>query len=172
MIISLLKYLLNLIGIVAVQLLIVSNIEISTYINPFVYVAFIFLLPFNIKAWQVVLISFFTGGIIDAFTNTPGLHMAASTLVGYIRGFYLKFATTKEDMEGPEKPGISSKGFVWFVIYVFVLTFIHHIALFFLEIYSISEFFSTVTRAFSSTLMSVVLIIIGHLFFYKPVSVK
>ena len=164
---ELLSYIARFIVIMLIQLLVVNNIELSSYINPYIYVAFILLLPVNMKAWQVVIISFCTGAIMDAFSSTPGLHIAATNLMGFLRYYYLRAATTKEDQEGKVVPSISHKGIVWFGFYAFILIFIHHLVLFFLEIYGFGEFFSTIWRVFLSTLVSLMLIIMGQLLFYN-----
>ncbi len=164
---ELLTYIARFIVIMLIQLLVINNIELSSYINPYIYVAFILLLPIKMKAWQVVLISFFTGVVMDAFSSTPGLHIAATNLLGFLRYYYLRAATTKEDQEGWVVPSISQKGIVWFGFYGFFLLFIHHVVLFFLEIYGFGEFFATLWRAFLSTLVSLMLIIIGQLLFYN-----
>jgi rod shape-determining protein MreD len=149
------------------QLLVVNNIELSSLVNPYIYVAFILLLPVSMKPWLVVVISFLTGAIIDAFSSTPGLHIAAANLMGYLRYFYLAAATTKEDQLGNIIPSISQKGIVWFNFYAFALIFVHHFALFFLEIYTFREFFSTLLRIILSTFVSLLLINIGQLLFYN-----
>ncbi len=160
-------YLLRLLALVVIQQLVVNNIELSSSINPYIYVAFILMLPVTMKPWLVVVISFFTGMLIDAFSSTPGLHMAATTFMGYMRVHYLKGTITKEDMEGHTIPNISQKGIIWFTAYSFVLIFIHHLLLFFLEIYGFSEFFATVTRVFFSTVVTLLLIIVGQLLFFR-----
>jgi hypothetical protein len=145
----------------------VNNIELSGYINPYIYVAFILMLPVSIKPWQIVLISFLTGAVMDAFSSTPGLHIAASNFMGYMRIHYLRATTTKEDMEGRIVPSISQKGIVWFSVYGFVMIFLHHLLLFFLEIYGFHEFFTTLTRVFFSSVVTLLLIIVGQLLFYR-----
>jgi rod shape-determining protein MreD len=160
-------YLLRLLALLLIQLLVINNIELSSSINPYIYVAFILMLPVTVKPWQMVLISFFTGMLMDAFSSTPGLHMAATTLMGYLRIHYLNATTTKEDLEGRITPSVSQKGIVWFTVYAFSLIFTHHLLLFFLEIYSFSEFFSTMLRVLVSTLITLMLIITGQLLFYR-----
>jgi len=149
-----------------IQLLIIDNIGLSTYVNPFIYIVFIITLPFSMRPWLVLIISFATGMIIDSFGNTPGLHMAACTLIGYFRGFYLKFAASKEDFSGISRPTLSAKGPFWFILYAMMMVFIHHFALFYLEIYGFQEFFHTFLRVVSSTFFSLMLIVLGQLIFY------
>ncbi|MCU0441858.1 MAG: rod shape-determining protein MreD [Bacteroidia bacterium] len=167
MILDFLTYLLKLIGLLLVQLLVVNNIELSGYINPFVYVAFLLSLPVSVKPWQMVLISFLTGAIMDSFSSTPGLHMAACNAMGFLRIYYLRATTNKEDQEGRMIPSISQKGIVWFTVYGFSMIFIHHLVLFFLEIYGFHEFFTTLLRVLLSTLVSLLLIVIGQLLFFR-----
>lgn len=167
MIIEIGKHVLRLLGIILLQLLVINNIELASYINPYIYIAFILLLPISLKPWQVVLISFITGGIIDAFSSTPGLHMAATNLMGYLRSFYLAGATTKEDQEKNIIPSISQKGILWFNFYALVFIFIHHFVLFFLEIYTFREFFPTMMRILLSTFVTLLLINIGQALFFN-----
>jgi hypothetical protein len=166
-ILDILSYLLRFIAIILVQLLVINNIELSSYINPYIYISFILLLPVTVKPWQLVVLSFLCGAFMDAFSSTPGLHIAATNLMGFMRIHYLNVTTTKEDIEGRISPTLSQKGVVWFTVYCFVMTFIHHLFLFFLEIYGFQEFFSTITRVFLSTIITVFLIVIGQLLFYR-----
>jgi rod shape-determining protein MreD len=166
-ILEILSYLLRFIAILLLQLLVVNNIELSGYINPYIYVAFILMLPVSVKPWQVVVISFLTGAAVDAFSSTPGLHIAACNFMGYMRVHYLRATTTKEDMASRIVPSISQKGIVWFSVYGFVMIFLHHLLLFFLEIYGFQEFFATLTRVVLSTFVTLLLIIVGQLLFYR-----
>jgi hypothetical protein len=167
MILEIFSYLLRFLAILLIQLLVVDNIELSSFINPYIYVSFILMLPITLAPWLVVVLSFLTGGVMDSFASTPGLHMAATTFMGFMRFHYLRATTTKEDMESRITPSLSRKGIVWFVVYCFVLTFIHHLLLFFLEIYGFREFFSTLMRVVLSSMVTVMLIVIGQLLFYR-----
>jgi hypothetical protein len=93
--------------------------------------------------------------------------MAATTFMGYLRIFYLKFAANKEDFEVRLAPTLSKKGPVWFMLYAFILIFVHHLLLFYFEVYGLSEFFRTFLRVLGSTLFSVLLIGLGQILFYK-----
>jgi rod shape-determining protein MreD len=166
-ILNILTYLLQFAGLLLLQLLVVNNIELNSYINPYIYVAFILLLPVNTKPWHVVVISFIVGATVDAFSSTPGLHIAATNFMGFIRIHYLRATTTKEDQEGRVIPSLSQKGIVWFSVYGFVMILLHHTLLFFLEIYGFHEFFATLSRVALSTLVTLLLIIVGQLLFFR-----
>ncbi|TAE90381.1 MAG: rod shape-determining protein MreD [Bacteroidetes bacterium] len=167
MIIDFFTYLLKFILVVLLQVLVINSIELNAYINPYIYISFILLLPVTTKPWISLVIAFLCGVVIDTFSSTPGLHIAATVLLAFVRVHYLRLSTTKEDVEGRISPSMSKKGVVWFVFYCFAMTFVHHTFLFFLEIYGFSEFFSTLLRITLSALVTSMLIIIGQLLFYN-----
>lgn len=167
MIIDFFKYIGRFVFIILIQILVINNIELDTYINPYIYIIFILTLPVTMKPWLVVSLAFFTGMVMDTFSSTPGLHMAAAGFIGYFRKFYLEFACSKEDFEKQITPSISKKGFAWFTLYTFLLTLLHHTVLFYLEIYSLSEFFRTFFRILASTSFSVLIIVVSQLLFYR-----
>ena len=167
MILDFFTYLLKFAGIILVQILVVDNIELSSHINPYIYINFILLLPVTIKPWQALFLAFLCGAVMDTFSSTPGLHIAATVLLAYVRVHYLRFATTKEDLENYIRPSMSKKGVVWFIVYCFIMTVAHHTFLFFLEIYGFQEFFSTLLRIILSTLVTVLMIVVGQMLFYN-----
>jgi hypothetical protein len=151
------------------QIAIINNIDLSTYVNPYIYLAFIISLPYNTKPWVVLVLSLILGMAMDSFSSLPGPHIAATVLMGYSRRFYVMISTNKDDQNAPIIPSISSKGPIGFLVYALVLVFIHHFLLFFLEAFSFNQFLATLTRIFFSTLFTVLLIALGQLLFYKIV---
>jgi rod shape-determining protein MreD len=143
-----------------IQLLLMDNIQFSGYINPYVYVLFIILLPFETPAWLVLLLSFFTGLVIDLFNGTPGMHTSASTVAGFIRPYMLRIIAPREDYEQGVMPGIKPYGLRWFVIYVSVIVLFHHFVLFYVEVFRFAAFFSTLLRVILSSLFSTLFILI------------
>lgn len=167
MVIDLLNYIVRFILLVFFQVVIINNVDISTYVNPYIYVAFILSLPYNTKPWLVLVLSFILGIAMDTFSSLPGPHIAATVLLGYVRRFYIIFSTNKDDQNTKIEPSITSKGPIGFLVYATVLVFIHHFLLFFLEAFTFNQFFGTLTRIFFSSLFTILLIIIGQLLFYK-----
>jgi len=59
------------------------------YINPYVYLLFIILLPFNKSNKNLTLfIALGTGLIIDAFQNSMAMHAFTCVLIAYVRTLY------------------------------------------------------------------------------------
>ena len=64
---QILKNTLRFVILVFIQVAILNNIQISGFINPYVYVLFILLLPFETPNWVLLVLSFFLGLSVDIF---------------------------------------------------------------------------------------------------------
>lgn len=150
---------------VLLQVLIVQNIRLGSYIILFPYLLFILSLPFETPKLAVLALAFFTGLTIDIFYDSAGLHAAACTLIGYLRYYVLKLLSPREGYDTGLKPTIDSMGSIWFVTYAGIIIFIHHLFFFYLEIFRFSEFFTTLLRVFLSSIGTFVLVYIIQFLF-------
>ena len=80
MINNIIRYSVILTILILLQVLLFNNIQFSGYVNPYVYVMFILILPVEIPSWLLLLLSFMTGIVIDLFSGTPGMHSSATVL--------------------------------------------------------------------------------------------
>jgi rod shape-determining protein MreD len=142
------------------QVLLFNNIQFSGYVNPYVYIMFILLLPFEIPAWLLLIISFFTGLIIDLFSGTPGMHTSATVLTGFVRPFILRIISPRDGYEPGADPSMLIYGFRWFLIYTSIIVIIHHTALFYLEVFRFTDFFRTLLRVLLSSLFSITFVVL------------
>lgn len=150
-----------------IQGLILKNVEAGMYINPFLYILFIMQLPFDIPAWLGMLLSFFTGMMVDIFYGTFGMHMAACTFVGFARPRILKLMSPRDGYEFGMTPTIQDMGKAWFLTYTGLITLLHHFILFNLEAFSLTEIFSTIIRVFVSSLATILLIVVTQFLLYR-----
>lgn len=157
---SILKYAGAFVLLITLQLLIFNNIEFSGYVNPFVYVMFILILPVAIPSWILLLLSFFTGFVIDLFCGTLGVHAFASVLAGFVRPWVLSLNVTAEGAEAEMSPSYYRSGLRWFLIYTFTVVLVHHLALFLIEIFSLRYFFQTLLRVLLSTAVTTFFIVL------------
>lgn len=156
------RFTLLLILLVLLQVLLFNNIQFSGYINPYVYVMFILLLPVTMPQWLLLLIAFFTGLIIDLLSGTPGMHAGASVAAGFSRPYLLRVISPRDGYESGAVPGMAIYGFRWFLIYTLIFTAIHHFALFYLEVFRLADFFRTLLRVIISTIFSSAFIILAE----------
>ncbi|MCX7986097.1 MAG: rod shape-determining protein MreD [Bacteroidales bacterium] len=161
------SYILRFVLLVLLQIFIFNNIQFSNFINAYFYVIFILLLPFDIPRTAMLLAAFFMGLTIDLFSNTLGMHAAATTCMAFVRPVVLKWISPREDYEIDSLPTLQYYGLRWFVGYTLVMVFVHHFVLFFIEMFRWSDFFHTFFRAILSTLFTSLLIVLSQFFFFR-----
>lgn len=160
MINSILRFGLIFILLILSQVLLFSNIQFSGYINPYVYVMFILLLPIEIPSWLLLILSFAIGLIMDFFSGSPGMHSSASLLAGFVRPYVLRSVSPRDGYEPNSDPSMITYGFRWFLVYTLLIVLVHHTALFYLEVFRFTDFFRTMLRVLLSSFFTIVFIIL------------
>lgn len=164
---NLLRNIIRFIVLVLIQVLVFNNIEVFSFITPFVYILFIIMLPFDTPKWVILVSGFLLGMSIDIFSNTGGIHTASTVLIAYISPWAQNVISSKQDLEAGTKPGIRTMGFRWFFFYSLIITTVHHICLFYLEIFSLTDFFGTMKHALYNVAFTMVFIIISQYLFFS-----
>lgn len=152
---------------VLMQVLIVQNIHLGSYIILLPYVLIILLMPFDTPKLVLLFASFIVGLTLDAFYDTAGMHAAACTLMGFSRHYLLEFIAPRDGYEAGLEPNIDDMGPAWYITYAGTLIFIHHFAFFFLEVFRWNEFFYTLFRIILSTIGTFVFVYVIQYLFYK-----
>lgn len=151
----------------ALQLLVLNNINLGGYINPYIYILFIMLLPFEIPGWILLILGFLTGLTIDAFSGTLGLHSSATLLIAFIRPTILSNISTRDSVDRKGSPSLVINDIGWFIKYTLILVLIHHFILFYLETFTFVHFFFTLFRVILSTIITSIFILLSQLFFFN-----
>jgi len=167
MIKSFITYLFLFVILIVTQLLVFNNIELSGYINPYVYVLFILLLPFDVPNVVLLLSAFALGLCIDLFMGTPGVHSSATVLMAFARPAVLTIFSPREGYQAGTQPRMIQFGLEWFIKYTVLLVLIHHFTLFYLEVFTLHHFFSTFLRAILSSLLTSVILIFSQYFIFR-----
>jgi rod shape-determining protein MreD len=162
MINSIIRYTIIFFILISLQVLLFNNIQFSGYINPYIYIMLILLLPVEISTWLLLFISFFTGLTIDFFTGTPGIHTAATVLSGFLRPYILRFISPRDGYEPGAIPSMEIYGIRWFLFYTVIIVIVHHVALFYLEVFRFADFFRTLLRILLSSLFSITFILLAE----------
>jgi rod shape-determining protein MreD len=156
------KYVIIFVVLMLLQLLVLNNIRLGGYINPYVYILIILVLPFDIPGWALLLIGFFTGLTVDAFSSTLGIHSSASLFLAFMRPTILTNISARESIEKSISPSLAVSDIVWFVKYTLLMVFAHHFVLFFLESFSFTHFFGTILRIILSSMATFIFIMITY----------
>ena len=144
---------------VGIQILVLNNVQISGYINPFVYILFIILLPPKMPKSIVLILAFIMGFTIDIFSDSYGIHSSATVLLAFLRPKVLTLVSIKggEDLE---EIGIKQLRINRFFTYSGILCLTHHFTLFYLEAFRLNEFFDTFLRTLYSSIISILMILL------------
>lgn len=152
---------------IVLQLLLFNNIQFSGFINPYVYVLFFILLPFDFPKWLAVVLGLLMGLIIDLFSGTPGVHTTATVLIAYLWPFLLAVIAPYDGYDNSARPRVSYMGIEWFVKFTIIIVLIHHLVLFYVEVFSFAHFFRTFLKVILSSLFSIVIIILSQFFVFR-----
>lgn len=164
---SIISYIIRFALLVFAQVMILNNVHLHGLFNPYIYPLFILLLPIEMPAGLVLIIGFFSGLVIDLYSNSLGMHAAATTVVAFLRPYMINLLRPAAGYQPEDKPTIASMGFFWFIIYAAVLVFMHHLVFFMLETLSFNQFLFVVSKIAVSAAVSLALMITLQYLFYR-----
>ena len=135
MIVTLLIRLLQMLVLIAFQVLVLNHVHFLGYATPMVYVAILLYLPWNANRVGTLFLSFVMGLVLDAFSNTPGLTAASMVFAGFIQPYLLHAMAPKDTVEDMV-PTYRSMGKWNHVRYVMLIVLIQQVCYFLLECFS------------------------------------
>ncbi len=151
---------------ILLQVFILNNIYLGGFINPYFYIYFILLLPFEIPGGLLLLLAFLLGAGVDIFSNTPGLNISACLAMAYARPFVIRWISSGPDSLVGNNPSLKNQGLKWFLYYAISLILVHHFVLFYLEAFRFAEFFRTFIRMILSGTFTLLLVMISEYLLY------
>jgi len=162
-----LRNILRFFTVILLQVLLLDNVQLGGFMNPYFYLIFILLLPFEVPDWLLLSTAFILGLCVDFFNGTPGMHAAASVFMAFTRPFILKNFSPRDGYESGTFPRVHYYGIEWFTKYTLFLVLAHHFFLFFLETFQFSDIFFTLLRIIVSTLLTTIIIVLSQFFIYR-----
>ncbi|MFI1771964.1 rod shape-determining protein MreD [Thalassobellus citreus] len=124
-------------------------------INPYIYILFIVLYPTKNNRVLFIFLSFLIGLSIDLFSDSGGIHAAASVLIAYARPTLLRFSFGVQYENYAIK--FDNVEFGSKLTYITLLTLLHHIVLFSLEIFSASKILLVFQKTLFSSIFTILL---------------
>jgi hypothetical protein len=83
------------------------------------------------------------------------------------RPLALSIMSPREGYTANTSPSIADYGFGWFLRYTLFLVLIHHLTLFYIEVFSFQGFFRTLLRVILSVTFTVILVILEQYLFER-----
>lgn len=149
---------LRFIALLLVQVVICNNINFFGFINPYIYIIFIFLFPIRDSRLILLTVSFLLGMMVDMFSDSGGVHAAASVSLAYVRPLLLKvsFGMLYEH----QSVKFSNTALGSLIGYVALGTLIHHFILFTLEVFNIGNILLILKKTLFSSIFTVIVSIL------------
>lgn len=145
------------------QALLFSHIDFMGSVNPYPYILFILLFPINNNRTLFIFLSFMLGFFVDLFSDSGGVHAAAAVTIAFVRPPILKFAFGMIYEHQTIK--FNNTEFGNRVIYFLMLIVLHHLILFSLEIFNISNILLVLKKTLLSSVFTLILCILISVLF-------
>lgn len=170
----LMRNILRFIFFILIQVFVLDKVPLlHQYLKPTIAFLFILWLPFSLSRVALMTVAFVFGLALDYFGGVPGLHSAPMVLIAYLRPFLLNLLLPQQKAEITySDPSTKSIGIGPYSVYVLTLTLIYHLYLTFIEWMSFGSFVYFIGKVLGSSALSLVLIFITELLFFRKIKFK
>ena len=148
-----------------VQWLLIQDLPLTDYGNPYIYLWAFFVIPFNTPRMTTYVLAFIIGSTLDSLEQSGGAHTIAALMTiaakPSIENFLYGF---REENSNPTLSGLPLANFLPLA---FLLVLVHHSLLFTVENSGFSQFSALGLRILMSTLSTVGLLTIAHFLLSK-----
>ncbi len=148
------------------QVVVLNNILFLGYINPYLYITFVFLYPLNTNRFPFLSLAFLLGLCIDAFSNSGGVHAFSILFIAYIRLFFIR-TILKKTTSDYLLFNLRLETFDKVFNYTAILTVIHHFILFSLVNFSFYNLYDVLVNTLFSSVFTLILYFLGSFIFRK-----
>jgi len=146
-----------------IQVLLLSHVNFMGYLNPYPYILFVLLFPIKNNRMLFILLSFLLGLLIDIFLDSGGIHAAACVTIAFIRPVALKYSFGA--LYEHQTVKFSNVDFVQRITYISILTIIHHLVLFLLEIFNFSRILLVLKHTLFTSIFTIILCLLITIIF-------
>ena len=159
------KYIILLPLFLFVQVYILNEVMFASYINPYLYLIILFVMPFKTQKWFLLIYAFILGLSVDIFSDTLGMHSSACLIIALLKQLITKITIPHNIIEENDELISQKIGVKSFILFTSILVFIHHSILFILEHASIDH--RILLKIILSTIISSIIITICQFFFFR-----
>lgn len=160
-------YILRFVALVGTQVLVMNNVQFGGHLNPYIYILFIILMPLRTPPVAMIITGFVLGFAVDFYTGVPGIHTASTLLIAFFRNRMIRFVVGLQENDFLDTPGLRGLGARRFIYYATTITLVHHLALFYLEVFTFARFWDTFSRSMLNAVVSVLFMVVAMVLFEK-----
>jgi rod shape-determining protein MreD len=140
---------------VLAQVLVFNRLNFFGFINPMIYILFLYWYPIKENRNLFLILGFFLGFVIDFFSDTMALHAASTLTIAYIRPAIMRFVFGVNFEFQSFKLSNSTR--IQQFTFLALLVIAHHVIFFSLEIFSYSNMLLILKKVVFTGLGSIVL---------------
>lgn len=148
------------------QVFVLNNIKFLGYVNPYLYIAFVFFYPLKEKNFLFLILSFLLGLFVDFFSDSGGIHAFSIVTIAYIRLYFIRLYFRKLPADYPFF-NLQSEAFGKIFNYTTTLTLIHHLILFSFINFSFQNILGVLLNTLFSSIFTLILFFLGTYIFIK-----
>jgi rod shape-determining protein MreD len=130
---------------VLVQVLVFNQLNFFGFINPMVYILFLYWYPISAGRASFIGVSFLLGLCIDFFSDTMAIHAASTVTLAYLRPTIMRFVFGVNIEFQSFKLSNSTR--VQQFTFLALLIVVHHLVFFTLEIFSLANILMILKKA-------------------------
>jgi len=151
---------------ILVQVLVFNKLNFFGYINPMVYILFLYWYPIKERRQLFLLLCFLLGFMVDLFSDTLAIHAAATVTIGYLRPTIMRFSFgVNYEFQNFKLTNTTKAQQITFLA---LLIIIHHLVFFTLEIFSLANTLLILKKVLSISAATLILcLLLSSLFSVK-----
>ena len=142
--------------VILLQVFVFNHIILWNYAVPLLGVMVLFRTPLDAGRIGNMLLAFFSGLVLDAFSNTPGVATGALTATAFVQ-YPLIHAMVPKDAVENAVPDMNLLGRYGYISYIAILMLVHHLMYFLLEAFSFFNAMDLLLRFLGSYALSMLL---------------
>ena len=152
--------------VMVLQVLLFDQLQLWGACHPYVYVLCLLMMPITLPHSVDMLIGALAGLVMDLFCNSLGIHMAACTLLMYVRPYLLGMVVNDKDRLN-EEICLRTLGLGAMIQYTVTLVLVHHFAVFMLAAWSWAHIGFVLLETAVSGVVTILLIISYNILKYR-----
>ena len=148
------------------QVFVLNHVNIFGHINPMVYILWVFLFPVRKTRGVFLILSFLLGISIDFFSDSGGINAFAITFIAYFRLPILMAVLRRSDLDYMQF-NIKTLSANKIILYISILTLMHHFIVFSLEYFSFGEILNIISKTIVTSIFTILISFLGITLFAK-----
>ena len=144
--------------IITLQLIMFNNVNFLGFINPWIYIILIIIIPQSIKDNYLIIIAFLIGILLDSLFSTSGINTIPLISVAWLRNYILKKIFSGKNYDKKKFISIKNNGFNLYLKYVTLMVLIHHGILILVDYINFIKISEIIIKTILSSIVSIIII--------------